>query len=175
MGVPVLVWHAPWSEGSFGESYPFFIKSPAQAYAFVNEFVKDYAGMYAKFAAWHRDWFVPTYTSRVLEGSLYKLLPEFVRAPATQDVGMLAKNKIVSLLDERGGDEFVLFDLVEQLGETGELDGLADKVREGDSGKRSLIFSTPWNEYRYALRACFGWEDASTVTGHLKRLTARRD
>jgi len=168
-GVPAIVKRAPWSIGMLGPDYPFFVDTEVQAYGWVNAFKKDYDKHYALFAHWFETWFTPVYDHRVKEEGLYNhLLKEILSPPedAKDLLTTLANNEIVQLIAQHGGDEFVLFDLIDKLGET-ELRTLADKIEEGDRETRSLVFSTPWNEFRLALIHHFGYKDASVKTGHL--------
>jgi hypothetical protein len=169
-GVPLIVVKAPWSIAQFGDSYPFFIKNLSQAHAYISMFRKNYSEMYEQFMKWQKEWFVPTYTKRINEDGLYKwLMYEINRTDLEgKDMESLKNNAIVKLMNEKGGDEFVMFDLIDALGET-DLETLAKKTEEGDRETRSLVFSTPWNEFRIALMGCYGWEDASVKTGHMRK------
>ena len=175
-GVPAIVKHGPWSVGMLGEDYPFFFRSVVEAYALLNEFTSKYDKMYAKYEKWYQDWFVPVYTRRVQEDGLYNKLMElimdtssFVNKEAT--IKSLEGNEIVQLIAQRGGDQFVTFDLIRKLGAEGELRGLADKAKGEDRERRSITFSTPWNDFRVGLKQYHDYEDASVVVGHMKKLT----
>jgi hypothetical protein len=168
-GVPALVKRAPWSIGMLGEDYPFFVDTEVQAHAFVNAFAKDYDKQYEVFAKWFKLWFIPIYKERVEEQGLYQHLMRFIQYKdphAKEKLDTLAQNEIVQLIAQHGGKEFVLHDLIKKLGDT-VLRTLADKIKENDRETRSLVFSTPWNEFRIALINHYGYKDGSVVTGHL--------
>lgn len=174
LGVPEIVKKADWAVGMFGDDYPFYVDNEAQAYALITAFTKDYDKMYAKFAKWQKEWFVPTYNKRIAEDGLYKHLMDFITTPAEQDpateLSNLKTNEIVQLIALKGGDEFVLFDLIRALGKT-DLRSLAKKVEEGSKEAVSMVFATPWNDFRLGLITFYGYEDASVKTGHLRKCT----
>lgn len=177
MGVPIIVKREKWSEAMVGEDYPFLVTGESQAFALISAFQKDYDKMYAVFAKWFKEWFVPTYEKRSSEDGMYKHLVDFILngGPCDEEcqrlLGSLGQNEIVRLMVEHGGDEFVMFDLIEKLGDT-VLRTLADKVKEGDRDNRGLVWSTPWNDFRLALQQFYGYKDASVKVGHLIRSQA---
>lgn len=170
-GVPLIVRHAPWSVAMFGESYPFFISSETQMFALITKFKRSYAKCYALFAKWHEEWFVPTYQKRSSDDSIYDHLLKAILAPmgsAVDTVEAMRDNSIMKIILEECEDEFKFFELIERLGET-RLTSLADKIREGDRERRGIVWSTPWNDFRVALKQLYGFEDAGIDTGHLRR------
>lgn len=172
MGVPAIVVDAPWSRAALGDDYPFYAKGETQAYAMVNMFRENYDAQYVKFAKWFKAWFIPTYDLRVKNDGLYKHLVEEIQyqyPDAEENLQTLKKNSIVKLLVEKGGQEFRMLDLIKSMKGT-ELDSLAAKVQDNDREKRNLVFSTPWNEFRLALKQFYGYEDASTDLGHLRKV-----
>lgn len=167
-GMPVIVKKAPWSVAMFGDSYPFYVESETQAYAYVNEFAKHYEEMYAKFAAWYMDWFLPVYKKRVTEEGLYEVLLQLIAEPQKfEHMDAMKTNEVVRLLVEHGGEDFNMLDVIKKLGKT-HLRSLASKVGEVFD-KRGLVWGTPWNDFRLGLKLFYGFEDASTDTGHLRR------
>jgi hypothetical protein len=52
MGIPMIVSNRPWSS-FLGPNYPFRVKAEVEAYAWINEFVKNYEATYALFQHWH--------------------------------------------------------------------------------------------------------------------------
>ncbi len=84
-----------------------------------------------------------------------------------------ANNNIANLIVEKvkDRDEFKLFDVLKELADDGALRNLDDKLDEED-GKRNLTFMTPWHELVVIMRAFFGFEDASTEIGHMRRRKA---
>lgn len=171
-GVPLLVVKAPWSIGMLGEDYPFFVAGEIQAYGLISQFRDNYDAMYEKFIKWQKEWFVPTYTKRCEEDGMYKLLEEGILEgvdDSEESLASLKNNEIVQLIAKNAGKEFVLYDLIEKLGDT-VLRTLADKIKDNDRATRSLVFSTPWNEFRLALKTFYGYEDASTKLGHMRKM-----
>lgn len=170
-GVPSIVKMGPWSIGLLGPDYPFFFESKVEAYAIMTNFTKKYDYMYAKFTEWYEGWFLPTYKYRVEVDGLYKVLMENILSTALADeyghtLKSLENNEIVNLMKDKGGKEFVIFELVQELGKT-DLRGLADKAHDGDREKRSITFSTQWNDFRLGLQKFHGFKDASIKVGHM--------
>lgn len=173
-GVPVIAIRAPWSEASLGVDYPFLVSSETQAYGLALAFQENYEKYYEQFSVWHKAWFQPTYTERTETQGLYSRLLELILTPTPpeEQEGMeqFTQNDVVRLLAENGGDEFVMKDLIISLGGT-ELRSLAQKMKKVDDREtRSLVFATPWNEFRLAMKMFHGYEDASAKTGHLKKV-----
>lgn len=165
-GVPEIVKRAPWSIGMLGEDYPLFVNNALEGYALVQAFLDDYDTMYGKFAKWFVEWFVPTYTKRMTEQGMYRRLHEEIFHVTPDDkklLGSMAQNEIVQLIAEHGGKEFVLYDLLKSMDD--KLRSLAGKI----GVERGLIWATPWNEFRVALREIHGYDDASTTLGHMKK------
>lgn len=170
-GVPLIIVKNPSSIGMLGGDYPFFVGGEASAYGMISVWRDNYDKMYEKFAKWWTEWFVPTYTHRCTVDSMYNLIVSEA-TKEMEDEGCLdnlKNNEIVRMINKHAGDEFVLFELIERLGET-DLRTLADKIGEDDRETRSLVFSTPWNEFRLALKKFYGYEDASVKVGHLKKI-----
>lgn len=169
-GVPSIVIKAPWSVGMLGEDYPFFVDTTSQGYAYVNAFVEDYDGHYAKFEKWFNEWFVPTYTRRCEQDYMYEHLVSAIVADVDDGGHLdgLAANEIIKIMVEQGGDNFVILDKVLELGDTHfrSLSGKASRV-----GKLGLIWETDWNNFRLGLQKHFGYSDASVAVGHLERVT----
>lgn len=63
-GVPIVLMDHPWN-AFLGKEYPFRASNMVEAYAMVNAFATDYAGQYARFAAWEQ-----TYWKQYVEGPL---------------------------------------------------------------------------------------------------------
>jgi hypothetical protein len=135
----------------------------------------DYETQYARFVTWQKDWFEPTYRKRFKEDLLYPKLQANIDAYLSQmearkgELLSLKGNEAVNLLAKNmtSGKETV-FETVKRLGLLGEMKVLADKAEDGDRLKRSITFSTPWNMLRLGLKLFHGYEDASTLTGHLR-------
>jgi len=170
-GVPEIVKIDDWSIGMLGEFYPFFVSNEEQGYALINKFVSNYALMYSKFEEWFATWFMPTYTKRMTEDNLYKNCLECIRRPLkleeVEAVEGMKNNEVVQLLMTHGQEEFEIPALIKKLGEE-HLRTLAQKVDE-EYDARGLVWGTPWNDFRIALKYLFGYEDASVKLGHLKR------
>lgn len=181
LGTPAIVHPSPWALALLGKDYPFFANSETLTHGLVNAFHDDYPAMYERFAKWHAEKFVPLFTRRFKEDLLYDLLDKQVdRFQAEilprfeKDYPGKAKNKITDALlkGAEGRDEIVIGDLIKELGEKGVFSMLAKKLDERDRDKRGLIWASPWNEFRCIMRGFWGWEDASTTVGHLRRVPA---
>jgi hypothetical protein len=171
-GVPVIAKRMPWAVGMLGEDYPFFVDNETQAYARVKAFYDDYATEYAAFKKWHKDWFKPTYERRYRDDLLYDVLDGYLdSARGTVErfrttAPSMANNDIVQRL-AKAGKEFIVFDAIKALDEAGELRGLGRKASDEARDEWGLVWSTPWQDYRLALKAFYGYRDASIKVGHL--------
>lgn len=74
-GVPTIVGTYPWND-FLGPSYPFRVKTLTEAYALLNAFTTDYAGMYAKFKHWEETWWRAYVESSLNETTSERLLAE---------------------------------------------------------------------------------------------------
>ena len=180
MGTPVIMMRADWSIGMFGPDYPFYVTTELQAYGMAKAFHDDYEGMYALFAEWHAKHLQPLFARRE-ESWVYKLmtteLDEFesrTRARHVEKHSGKTNNSVIKAIVEaaEGRDEIVLFHLLREMGESGALKSVSDKLDPDDRETRGLVWATSWNELRVILKNHFGWEDASTEVGHLRRSRA---
>jgi len=174
LGTPVITTRTPVHESMLGPDYPFYCPGPASVYGMFKALYDDYAGQYARFVEWQQGWFKTTYAKRFADDLLYpKLYDALLRYETmmeeTEDLQVLKDNAAVKLLAEemKSGEE-TMFETVKRLGKTGAMGVLADKTRDGDRLKRSITFSQAWNTLRIGLKLHYGYEDASTVTGHLR-------
>lgn len=177
-GTPLVIAREDWTEGLLGKEYPFFVKGKVQAMGVIRAFHDDYDAMYQKFVEWRETHFKPRFEpGGVYDRNLYRdLLTEigdydwqvsnrFREAHPNKET-----NKIAQLVMERVADkdEFVLFDVLRDLDKDGTLRNLGDKLDEDD--KRNLTFMTPWHEWKVIFRTFFGFTDASTQLGHMRRI-----
>ena len=183
MGVPLVLIDQPWTRSIWGDEYPFYVNGYTEAYAMVLAFYDDYEGMYAKFAEWQQGEFAP----RLMQGgdqsiSLYEASFDFMEGHEhyleTQPLGGFQElfagrkgNEIFQKLvtEALKLDEFVLYELIRKLGADGEFELLQQKTEPGDRDRRRITFSTPFNEWRLMMKAYYGFEDASTTVGHLRK------
>lgn len=171
MGVPVLVPDAPWSRGMVGPNYPFFTGLGTQAYAAVLDWQKNYEAKYALFAEWFKNWFIPTYNKRKAEDDMYERLVEGVVKPfpdLEEKIPSLKENQVVKEIDKIAATDIKLPGIIEEGGKE-HFGSLPAKVGENWRSNRSLVWCTPWNSLRLALKRWYGFEDASIECGHLKR------
>jgi len=177
-GVPVVLIRAPWSEALVGKDYPLFIDTESKAYGMVKAIHDDYEEYYRQFIQWQHDVLQPMFQeggqySQSFYDYMYKGLLEFEEMlPARYAAEQASKqnNNIVQALLDGDPEEFVLFDRIRELGKKGDLKSLQSKTREGDRDRRGLVWSTPWNDIRIALKTFFGYEDASVTVGHLRKV-----
>ena len=187
-GVPLIIIDQDWSRSVWGDQYPFYAKGFTEAYGLVQAFYDDYEAMYAKFAFWLMGVFAP----RCLPGgdlsvSLYEKATEFLAAHeeflehevafegTDKNFASLFRNrkdnaifqKFVQKALEKG--EFVMFDLIREMGKDGDFELMQRKTEAGDRDARRIVFSTPFNEWRLMLKAYYGFRDASPALGHLRR------
>lgn len=178
-GVPAIVLRAAWAVGMLGPDYPFYANTEMEAYALMKVFYEDYSGMYAKFRKWHEEFFVPVFTRRFQEDLMYSILVGHVdrfdstmlERFRTALPGRAANEIVAEVLKAVGSrDEFVLFDVLTELSESGVLRSLQQKLEVEDRDRRGLVWATAWNDFRLVLKAHFGWEDASVKVGHMRRV-----
>jgi hypothetical protein len=179
-GTPVIVAREEWSEALLGYDYPFFVNGETEAYAMVKIFHESYAEMYKKFSVWQQT----SLKSRFSKGGIYETNFYDAVYDAIQKQSDLIQtyaekfpqkknNKVIRSIVNHTNfkSEMVLLDVIRDLGYDKELYHLADKTEPDDRYLRSLVFSTSWNEFRIILKTMYGWEDASPVVGHLKRIS----
>jgi hypothetical protein len=178
MGVPAIVGPRKATEEALGKDYPFIVNSEVEAYALTKMFYEDYPAMYAKWADWHQGAFQQLLKRRLEEASIYTQLDEDIDAygevhdrfraekPAKADNAF-----VLEVLAQVGtADEFVLEEVVEQMAKAKKVDPtMLKKLRPADRDSRGLIWATAFNEFRKILQTFYGWEDASTKVGHMKR------
>lgn len=169
LGVPIIVKRAAWSEAMFGKDYPFFVNGDKQMYGLITAFSKDYAKCYTKFSKWFKDWFVPTYDTRVSTQGLYNKLEHLCTEPMYNDVPLegMCKDLLVKSIIAAKTDDFVLFDWLRE--HRKEYPLLASKAVPRDRDRRGLVWATPWNSVRAALIKYYGYVDGSVKPGHLIR------
>ena len=176
-GVPLIIIDQDWSRSVWGDKYPFYAKGFTEAYGLVKAFHDDYETMYARFA----DWLMQEFAPRCGKGgdlsvSLYEKATEFL----TQHEAGLANGdffagrkdnaifqKLVAKAVER--EEIVLYDLIREMASDGDFEIMGQKTEDGDRDRRRIVFSTPFNEWRLMLKRYYGFHDASTNVGHLRR------
>lgn len=176
-GVPSIAKRAEWLEALFGEDYPFFVDTEAQAYALVKAFHDDYDKMYAKFYQWQQTKFKAMFEpGGVFQDNLYDLVMgwldkrDAVLERFRQQFPRKEHNEIIRLVADtvKGREEFRLRGVLEELADSGQLRSMAGKL-DDERGDRGIVWSTPWNEFRVALMAFYGWDDASPEVGHFRR------
>lgn len=180
LGVPVIALRDESNLSMLGPDYPFYAPGPASVYGVFKLLYDDYENQYKKFAEWQMNWMRPTYQKRFKEDLLYpKLLDaldqtEQYLMDRRQDVKALGQNEIVNLLAEdplfQHGKE-TMFETLDRLHKEKKVGELARKLDENDRFYRSITFSTPWNMFRLGLKLFHGFEDASTRTGHMIRIS----
>ena len=178
MGVPAICGPRKFAEKSFGKDYPFLANSEVEAYGLVQAFYEDYAGMYAKWAAWHQTKFQDLVKERYDVASIYTLLDKDVEDFAAVDQrirdetpgwrdNQMTLDVLAHVCD---ATEFVLSDVVSEMVAAKKMDKkMLDKLSGDDRDSRGLVWSTDFNKLRRVLSAFYGWTDASTKVGHLKR------
>lgn len=63
-GVPLIIHDYPWN-AFLGPKYPFRVSNQIMVHALINEFARDYVGMYKKFAEWAQtDWHELVHSNR---------------------------------------------------------------------------------------------------------------
>jgi glycosyltransferase involved in cell wall biosynthesis len=180
LGTPAIVLDADWSRPMLGENYPFYVKNKTEAYALLMLFYRKYEQMYKQFLDWHKKWFVPTYTEwfrdRLLATMLSKAVDEYQKKmkelirPAYK---VRSENPVVHTIMDWVKDrpDFVLFDVIREIQRmTNDLPILESKTAPRDRDRRNLIWSTDWYSFKWIFKEFFGYDDASTVVGHFKKV-----
>ena len=145
-GVPSIAKRAEWLEALFGEDYPFFVDTEAQAYALVKAFHDDYDKMYAKFYQWQQTKFKAMFEpGGVFQDNLYDLVMgwldnrEAVLERFRQQFPRKEHNEIIRLVADtvKGWEEFRLREVLEELADSGQLRRMAGKL-DDESGDTSF-------------------------------------
>lgn len=176
-GTPVVVIRAEWSEALLGKDYPFMINSLKDGYGMVKAIHDDYDKYYAQFMEWHEKNLIPMFAeggsySVSLYDYLYQGILEHEEEMNTKYPKVFDKkadNDIVQLIAKDAPDEFVMHDRLKELAKTGKFSSLQAKL-EDTRDDRGIVWATVWNEYRLALKAFYGFEDAGVTPGHLRRV-----
>lgn len=179
-GVPaILGGNRKRMEDAIGDDYPFLVNNETEAYAFVKMFFEDYTKMYAQWAAWQKARFVSMLKSRNEEKSVFTMLgngideyPQTVARFVEARPGLEENQMVVDMLDFLGvRKEFVFVDLMAEMKAARKVDGvILAKLRPEDRDYRGLVWCTDFNLIRNILRAFHGWDDASTVVGHMRKV-----
>ena len=180
-GTPVIIQRMPWLEKLF-KGYPFFVTNETEAYGFVSMFMEDYAGTYAKWAAWMEEVFYPLMTDLFENNYLYDCLMQdtkdadsIVERVKNECQSWMENSMLVTIknyVDEKGLTEFDFKSLLKEMTEAGLMEkdiyDLTFEPHKRDD--RSLIFSLHPTVFRLAMKAFYGWEDASVKVGHMKKV-----
>lgn len=177
LGTPAIVLKRDYVVPLLGENYPFYISGPGEAPGMVEMFYRNYPTCYERFMKWYHEFLMPKYQERFKTDLLYSKL---VREMDRYEAGMQAHldeepqrkdNGIVQLIAQHveGKQEFVLSEVIRELGQQGHLDHLAKKLEPEFMEGASLPWLPTWNEHRTTIKYQLNWEDASTTVGHLRR------
>jgi hypothetical protein len=179
LGVPAVVLKRPYVLPLLGPDYPFYVNGPAEAGGMIEWMYQNYPTAYQKFMEYQSKWLVPTYKQRFVDDWLYpKINTAITEVQNDIRTRMLehpekAQNAIVQLIAQKveGRKSFVFGDVIKELGATGELQHLANKIDPEWVDDKSLPWLPTWNEHRLILQNLLGWEDAGIEVGHLRRST----
>lgn len=172
LGVPAIILKADYTDATFGKDYPFYVNNVKEGYAIFHAFRKDYAGMYAKFMKWYNEFWKPTLLQRN-ESWLPYIFMKDLEALEQEYVDRFAKknsNEIVNLILEEAKDDkkFTIHEILERLEQKKKLGSLA-QIYKKDRRKIPIAMATEFNAYRLFLKYKYGYKDASTATGSLKK------
>lgn len=150
-GIPMIVSDRPWSS-FLGPTYPFRVANEAQAYAWINEAVKDYAGFYARFQEWH-----DTYWKGFVAS-------ERNRATATVVAGLLEQHQVrmTEYLAEREMGQSWRDLIAKEDGERldiGKMLEAADMMPPYGAPKGAVVTKTPVFQVVKQLAILAGWKD----------------
>lgn len=173
LGVPAIIQRAQYTDETFGADYPFYANNVKEAYALTKAFYDDYEGMYAKFAKWHTESWVPLLKSR---NALWFPLLFMKDLKAHEEhlaeyVGRKTKeNEIVKLVMEEVGKkkEFVLDDIIQKLIDKKKLNSMA-QVFKKERRMIPVAMATDYNLLRLRIIYDHGFKDASVKRGHFKK------
>jgi hypothetical protein len=151
MGVPMIVSDRPWSE-FLGPTYPFRVKSEVEAYAWINEFVKDYAGTYQRFAEWHESYWRPfvagdrnNSTAEVVGGLLEQHREGMLAYLAEREMGQTYRD----LIAQAEGDTLDIGKMLEA----------AEMMPPWGAPKGAVVAKTPVFQMVKQLALLAGWKD----------------
>ena len=178
-GTPLVIVREDWTEGLLGKEYPFFVENKTQAYGMVQAWHDNYGGLYARFLDWRENVFLP----RFAPGGAYStsLYDDLLRETARFDLDAAAtyaekhpgkkNNELARQVIEEGGDDFVLFDVVQRLADKGVLRGnnVERKLSKDFATGTNTTFLTPWHDLKMIFQAFYGYRDASVQVGHFRR------
>jgi hypothetical protein len=176
LGTPCILIKDYWSVPTVGEDYPFFVRNQAEAYSLVKAFYDNYPAMYKKFAAWSQGPFKKLMLSRNKD-YIVNLFEDERRAyydgmhMSRKHIQSLSKNSIVQLLCQQ--DEIDFETDIPRLEKAGDIEHLAMKFRKRFQERVRMSWQTDWNLFRIGLKLFYGFEDASTRTGHLKLIAPK--
>lgn len=175
-GTPMLVAREKWTESLLGKDYPFFVRTVADSYAWIKAWYEDYETQYKIFEDWQQNVLKP----RFEKGGMYELSYYDEVQTAVADAQKVTEQfrekypgKKMQLIARSvnqyvgGKDEFILSDVLHRLVHDKVFVSMASKLETPE--EIGVIWATPWNEVRQILKAHYGWEDASTIVGHMKR------
>ncbi len=177
-GTPMIVADKEWSRALLGNEYPFFVKNMAEAYTVVGAFHDNYEKQYARFSEWQQTKMKAIFSPGGLyEHNLYDLMHAELATFEADCMGRYREqfpnkkdNEIVQHIVSKveGREDFVIHAVLKELDDDGIFGGLSRKLEWGreDSG---IVWATPWNDFRIALKAHYGFVDASNTVGHLRR------
>lgn len=156
-GVPIILHDFPWNS-FLGESYPFRVKSDVEAYAMVSALAADYAGMYAKFRAWHDTHWMDLINSSknvTAVSKLAELYPDYVARRASHVAGIGAAVAAEVAEWSKAVPEGGLLDLTQHLLDT-------DRMKNSMPQAGSLVSRFP-QALLFKLKAEeLGWVDTQT-------------
>jgi len=178
-GVPGVIYRAKYAEAVLGEDYPFYFTKTAEAYALLDAFRCDYAGMYAKFEHWLTNRFqtlinerAPTYLPESIDDAISEFLGRAHERLGTDTLRMNDVNlQLRGVYDQikRKDGSFTVRDFFHAVHDTGYFSILSkeDLDWDGHDGKGQLSRVFQRQLYRRTLMRHYGCTDASPETGHL--------
>lgn len=177
LGVPFLVTKQPWSVAMLGENYPFWANNKSECWAWIEAFMEDYDTYYQVFEAWLKGTYFPRMQGLFETHLLYPMLEQ--ELDALDQAGEYAENHpagtkmnaVMKPLLEiiKHQDEIVVGQELWKLVDLGTLTNMKAQLSEDARDEKGLVWATVWNDIRMYLKTHYGWEDASTITGHLRR------
>lgn len=173
LGLPIAVYKCEWSIASLGPDYPFFIKSPAEAYGVIKAFYDNYPLQYKKFVDWSRNHLWPLleernkiYTPEVVDGEVETWRRELMEwGEGTKG------SEIVNRMPPYIGKEPTrLYDAVHKMAKDyGDVDSFKEQTTTGRRTRTRLAYSLDWNNVRLTLMSKSGVRDAGVNVGVFRK------
>jgi hypothetical protein len=172
LGLPVAVLDCDWARATLGDEYPFYIKTPTEAYGVIRAFYEDYATHYKKFVLWQREKFLPllqsrndTWTPLVVELVLAQWVEEFEEWKALGKEQEMVRRAATYLQPQ---PEALLSLLQRMVDGEPDIRTFGQKLVDNQREAFRSVWITDWHTFRLQLIAHHNVRDAGPQVGVLQ-------